>query len=490
MTMTRRPLYASSTTADKTVALMSQPSFDFGPGESGADALQPEGTYTVSELADVINARLRGGFDDGVWVRGEIQGWNARGPHAYFTLADDRSETKAVIPVAFFAPQRERLRAMLNKNRLVLGDGMKVRIHGFLDYYAPTGRLSLKMGGIDPRFTLGDLAMQRDQVMRRLVAGGLLDANKQRRLTMFPVRVGVVTSVGSAAWHDFEHELTRSGVGFELSVCDVRVQGDRAVAMVSAAVAALSRRPLDCIVVIRGGGARNELAVFDAEEIAVAIANAAVPVLTGLGHEVDRSVADEVAHTSFKTPTACAQALVQAANDFGRRADRAFDEILVVSRDRVSAAERQLSERAHRIARRTHAAVVRADEGLAQRVAQLRVAPARALGSAERRVGRAAERLRVRPGQLVDAEERLLDGLAARARSVDPTVMLARGWTITRREDGAIVRRPADVAAGDRIVTVFAGGSIASTVTSTVGIADETHGVDANGEPAGTEQTT
>lgn len=463
---------------------MSQPSFDFGPGESGSDALEPEGTFTVSQLADVINARLRAGFDDGVWVRGEIQGWNARGPHAYFTLADDRSETKAVVPVAFFAPQRERLRPMLAKNRLVLGDGMKVRIHGFLDYYAPTGRLSLKMGGIDPRFTLGDLAMQRDQVMRRLVAAGLLDANRQRRLTMIPLRIGVVTSVGSAAWHDFEHELSASGVGFELSVCDVRVQGDSAVAMVSAAVATLSRRPLDCIVVIRGGGARNELAVFDAEEIAVAIAHAAVPVLTGLGHEVDRSIADEVAHTSFKTPTACAQALVGAAHEFGRRADRAFTRVLAVSRDKVTASERQLSERAHRIARRTHAAVVRADEGLAQRAAQLRVAPVRALASAERRVDRAADRLRIRPGQIVEAEQRLLDGLAARARSVDPAVMLARGYTITRRHDGAIVRRPTDVATGDAIVTVFAGGAIASTVTSTVDGTDEANGAGTRVTPA------
>ena len=82
---------------------MSQPQFDFGATE-GADELQPEGTYTVSELADAVNARLRGGFREGVWVRGEIQGWSSRGPHAYFTLADDQSETRAVIPVAFFRP--------------------------------------------------------------------------------------------------------------------------------------------------------------------------------------------------------------------------------------------------------------------------------------------------------------------------------------------------------------------------------------------------
>ena len=151
---------------------------------------------------------------------------------------------------------------------------MKVRIHGYLDYFAPTGRLSLKMGGLDPRFTLGDLAMQRDQVLRRLVAAGLVDANKGRRLTMIPLRIGVVTSVGSAAWHDFHHELDVSGVGFRLAVCDVRVQGERAVEMITAAIDTLGRRRLDAIVVIRGGGARNELAVFGDRAIAAAIASA------------------------------------------------------------------------------------------------------------------------------------------------------------------------------------------------------------------------
>ena len=115
---------------------MSQPELDFGPSEDASADLQPEGTFTVSQLADLINNRLRAGFDDGVWVRGEIQGWSSRGPHAYFTLADDQTETKAVVQVAFFAPQRERLRRLLERHRLVLGDGMKVRIHGYLDFYA------------------------------------------------------------------------------------------------------------------------------------------------------------------------------------------------------------------------------------------------------------------------------------------------------------------------------------------------------------------
>lgn len=444
---------------------MSQPSFDFGVDDDGTPFDQPDGTLSVGELADAINRTLRGGFSEGVWVRGEIQGWNARGPHAYFTLADDEADSKAVVPVACFAPQRERLRPLLNKHRLSLGDGMKVRIFGYLDYYAPTGRLSLKMSGIDPRFTLGDLAQQREQTLRRLLAAGLLDANRRHRLARLPVRVGVVTSVGSAAWHDFVHELERSAVGFELRVCDVRVQGDRAVSMVSAAVRTLSRHELDVIVVIRGGGARNELAVFDAEPIALAIANAPVPVFTGLGHEVDRSVSDEVAHTSYKTPTACAAALVAAAIEYRACADAAYRDVVVTARRQVDAAEQRLVERSHRIARRTGAAVVRADELLAARRHRLGATSTRLVDAATRRVDADAGVLAARAPRLLDGAARHLDQLAAHLRLVDPQRMLARGWTITRTASGAPLSA-ATVAAGEQLVTDTADSRITSTVTA------------------------
>lgn len=449
---------------------MSQPELDFSTGSdspegsSGTD-LQPEGTYTVSQLAELIRNRLRAGLEQGVWVRGEIGGWKGDGPHAYFTLSDDRSETKAVIHVAFFAPQRDRLRPLLRKNNLVLADGMKVLIHGSLDFYAPNGRLSLKMDGLSPRYTLGDLAQQRDQVLRRLVAKGLHETNKRRPLSPIPLSVGVVTSVGSAAWHDFENELARSGAGFELSVCDVRVQGDRAESMVVAAISTLARRPLDAIVVMRGGGARNELAVFDSEAIAVAIANSPVPVLTGLGHETDRSIADEVAHTSYKTPTACAHALVNAANQYLAGAERSFAAIATVAHERIDAAEKALGAVAHRIARRTHAAVGRSEEALDMRLAGVRAGARRHVAAAARHVDDIEARLRSRPGQVLAAEQRHVEGLAARVSVLDPVTMLRRGWTITRGPDGTILRSPDIVHDGDVITTQFATGRLTSEVT-------------------------
>jgi exodeoxyribonuclease VII large subunit len=465
---------------------VSQPAFEFDDDVDDTS----DTTYTVAELGGAINDNLRRGFRDGVWVRGEITGWSDRGNHAYFTLADDSADTKAVVNVQFFANARKRLRPMLEKHRLRLADGMKVRIFGYLDFYTPGGRLGLKMTDIDPRHTLGDIAQSRDAVMRRLVADGLLDANGRRLLSELPLRVGAVTSVGTAAWHDFRDELERSGFGFHLHVVDVRVQGESAAPMIAVAIATLARtQTLDAIAVIRGGGARNELAVFDAEEIARAIAAAAVPVFTGLGHEVDRSIADEVAHTAAKTPTACARLLIDRVAATLTTAESTWAAIERRSRAVLDERSGELSDRSHRIARRTHAAVERADERLTLRVDRLRRAAPTALDRADERLTLRIDRLRrAAPTALERADRQLAlaratlfdrhrrgiadaiaatDLRAARVAAVDPAVQLARGWSITRRADGSTVRSVADIDVGERVATTVIDGTFASDVRST-----------------------
>ncbi len=447
---------------------MSQPAFDFG--DEVDDAANP--TYTVAELGEAINASFRRSFSDGVWVRGEITGWSDRGQHAYFTLVDDADDGngrgRPVVNVQFFANARMRLRPMLQRHRLRLGDGMKVRVFGYLDYYAPNGRVGLKMTGIDPRYTLGGIAQTRDDVIRRLVADGVLDANKRHALAPAPLHVGVVTSVGTAAWHDFHDELQRSGYGFALRVVDTRVQGERADRMVAAAIRTLAGDPeLDVVVVIRGGGARNELAVFDAEVIARAIATSPVPVLTGLGHEVDRSVADEVAHTTLKTPTACAGALVSRVAGHVAELEATYAAILRTATADLHAARAGLSATAHRIARRTHAAVERADDRLAMRVAALRRTGPAAVRSAMARVDASEARVHGRAEAILQRAGDRLDVVAARVAAVDPAVQLARGWSITRGPDGTIVRSIADLAPGAALTTRVADGTVVSTVEST-----------------------
>ena len=440
---------------------MSQPSFDLDLDDGGVP------TYSVGELADAINGALKRKFFDGVWVRGEIQGWSVRGPHAYFRLVEDTDEGKAAVNVQFFAPAQTRLKPLLMKHRLRLADGLKVRIFGHLDFFAPSGQLGLKMSGIDPRFTLGELALQRDDVVRRLVAAGLYDRNKARRVPAAPLRVGVVASKASAAWADFLHEIERSGLAFELRLVDVRVQGEWAVTEVTAAVRTLARhRDLDVVVIIRGGGSRTELATFDHEAIATAIATSPLPVFTGLGHEIDRAVADEVAHSALKTPTACAAALVEHVQAFQLQTELVWTAIERTAERSVTAAATDVAELANGIRHRVVAAVERADERLAQRGHRVRNGASRVVERAETRLAAASAAVRRVP-QRLEPEVRHLDAVAQRVRLLDPVHTMARGWSITRTADGRTVRDAAQVQPGDQIITTFANGTARSRVEET-----------------------
>jgi exodeoxyribonuclease VII large subunit len=440
---------------------VSQVAFDFDLDDGGIP------TYSVGELAEAINSAIRRRFTDGVWVRGEIQGWSERGPHAYFRLVEETEDGKAAINIQFFANARMRLRPILSKHRLRLGDGLKVRIFGHLDYFAPSGQLGLKMSGLDPRFTLGEMALERDDVVRRLVAGGLFDANRRVKMPAAPLRVGVVTSTASAAWGDFTHELDRSGLAFSLRVIDVRVQGEWAVDMVSGALRTLTRHDdLDVVVLIRGGGSKTELATFDHEAIATAIAKSPLPVFTGLGHEIDRSVADEVAHLSLKTPTACAAALVEHVYAFRTQVEQVWSAIDRHADRALQEANTSLSRIAHGIRRATVSSVERSDDRLGHRRQRLGALSERALERASDRLVSARASLVRAPARL-EPELRHLDAVAARVRLLDPVHTMDRGWSITRDADGTIVRSADSLAAGATLTTTFAKGSARSRVEET-----------------------
>ena len=440
---------------------MSQVAFDFDLDDGGVP------TYTVGELAEAINSAMRRRFTDGVWVRGEIQGFSERGAHAYFRLVEETDDGKAAINVQFFANARMRLRPILVKHRLRLGDGLKVRIFGHLDFFAPSGQLGLKMSGLDPRFTLGEMALERDDIVRRLVANGLFDANRRTHVPAAPLRVGVVTSTASAAWADFTHELERSGLAFRVRVIDVRVQGEMAVEMVSAGLRTLTRHDdLDVVVLIRGGGSKTDLATFDHVAIATAIATSPLPVFTGLGHEVDRSVADEVAHSSLKTPTACAAALVEHVNAFQSEVELVWSAVDLRASRVLREAGTSLAALAHGVRRASVSAVERSDDRLGHRRQRLAAAADRALERCSDRLAAAHVALCRAPARL-EPEVRHLDAVAARVRSLDPVHTMARGWSITRTADGTIVRSADDLAAGATIVTTFAKGSARSRVEET-----------------------
>ena len=446
---------------------VSQPAFEFDdvPVDEPGDL-----TFTVAELADAIDERLRSGFRDGVWVRGEINGLKRSGQHVYFSLVEKQRRSEAKLDVKLFANKLARLTPKLRSNRLELRDGMKVRIHGHLDFYKARGSLSVVMDDIDPRYTLGEIAQSRDDVLRRLVASGLTEMNKQQRMSPVPLRIGVAGSVESAGFADFESELRNSGFGFRLVVADTRVQGDGADRMIAGSIGTLARGArkgvLDAVVVIRGGGAKNELAVFDSERIATTIAMVPCPVLTGIGHEIDRTIADEVAHTSLKTPTACAGELIDRVARYLNDTETAFEAVARRALSLTDTADHRLTDRARRLAGRTTAAVDRADERLTVRRSRLTTLAPAVLTKAAERLDTTTARVLERSANAVERETGRLDVFTARVSAVDPAVQLARGWSITRDAAGDIVRSVDDVDVGATLTTDLVDGRIASTATA------------------------
>ncbi|HLU70337.1 MAG TPA: exodeoxyribonuclease VII large subunit, partial [Fibrobacteria bacterium] len=190
-------------------------------------------------------------------------------------------------------------------------------------YYVPTGRFQPRVVDVDESFTLGELAQMRLKVLETLRREGLFDANRGRPLVDVPLRVGLISASGSAAYQDFTTVLLQSGYSFRIVFAEARMQGQETESTVAAALRALSEKPLDVICIIRGGGSKTDLVFFDSEAICRAIAACPVPVFTGIGHEIDLSLADMVAHRHFKTPTECAKFLETRAQEaFGALVER------------------------------------------------------------------------------------------------------------------------------------------------------------------------
>jgi exodeoxyribonuclease VII large subunit len=378
-------------------------------------------SFSVGQFTEVLNHVLKASFDEGVWVEGEIQGLRKPNPHAYFTLIENVDGVKAQLNINLFAGPLRNVQTKLRQQGIELKDGLKVRLFGRVEYYGPFGKLNLIATDVDTQFSAGDVAAKREELLRVLMEKGVDKINKQIPVPLVPLRLGIISSSQAAGWADAQQHLTESGIGFAITFCDVRVQGDAAVPQIVAALNSLSRRDdIDLVMLMRGGGSKGDLAAFDDEQIAMAISKCSHPVFTGIGHEIDTSIADIVAHTANKTPTACAQSVIAIVESF-------------------------LSE-------------------LSYSAGSLRSLTQTAVERARSRIAVSVERLRTRPRTALERQSQKLMMHAASVRLLDPVTTMARGWSITRDSAGNVVRSISDIKKGDTVVTALADGSITSTV--------------------------
>ena len=385
---------------------------------------------SVGELLRSVRDTLERRFPL-AWVRGEVSNLSrAPSGHCYFTLKDDAAQVDCVM-------FRSRVAALDWEPR----DGMQVEVRALPTLYEPRGRFQLTVEGMR-RAGLGPLYERFLRLKERLGAEGLFDPALKRDLPEFPQSIGVVTSLAAAALRDVLSTLARRNPAIPVIVYPVPVQGEGATPRIASMLARASRRAeCDVLLLVRGGGSMEDLWSFNEEAVARAIRACAIPVVSGVGHETDFTIADFAADRRAPTPTAAAElASPERAELVARLAERAR----VLSRD---------MERKLRYA-------------------------AQALDACARRLVHPAQRLRTYQSQVSQLGARLAFGFAHRLhqggarlarleaslRSLDPTAVLERGYSITTTPAGAVLRDASQVQPGERVQTRLARGRIESEV--------------------------
>ncbi|HUY43475.1 MAG TPA: exodeoxyribonuclease VII large subunit [Acidimicrobiales bacterium] len=405
----------------------------------------------VGEFYELVTGHLEAAFGRRrpQWVRGEIAKVYEKS-HLYLDLVDAGSASDTRRPVLnahCWATAWGALKRRLAADGVTLAAGAVVNLRGYVDVYAPQGKIGFTITEVDVEGLLGDLAKRRQELIARLEREGLLTRNKELPVPVVPLRVGLVASPGTEGYRDFTGQLVRSGYAFDVAVVTTLVQGDGAPEQIVRALERLDAAHCDVICVVRGGGSKGDLACFDDEGVARAIALAQTPIFTGIGHTGDESVADLVAHTRAITPTKLGEELVLLVAQWHLRNVRQPAQALErFSNDLLEEASEYLRER-----RRTVVFAVRD---------RLR-AEVRHLGTLRQRL--------VREGrQLVETETKWLASTRQLLSAYDPSRRLAQGWSIVTTRQGLLVRSLADVDEGSEIDVRVSDGVVAGVVTRKV----------------------
>jgi exodeoxyribonuclease VII large subunit len=291
---------------------------------SGSSPVPARRVLSVTELTVQLRDLLETTFVE-VWVEGELSNcrlWNTG--HMYFTLKDASAQMHAVI-----------FRSALRSLKFKPADGLRVVARGRISVYEPKGEYQLVCEHMEPQ-GLGALQLAFDQLKKRLQGEGLFDAARKRPLPALPRKIGIVTSLDGAAIRDIIKVLRRRYVNAHLVIRPARVQGEGAAPEIARGLRALGRvAGVDVIIVGRGGGSIEDLWAFNEEIVARAIAGSPVPVISAVGHESDVSIADFVADLRAPTPSAAAELVVAAKDEFCSRIDRLHDRLGGAARARV-----------------------------------------------------------------------------------------------------------------------------------------------------------
>lgn len=420
------------------------------------------------ELQTRIKDGVAEAFPGRYWVKAEIASWSPRSNgHCYLSLTQSRggkaiAESRAMIwkwhypkLTAYF---EDATGEKLQEGLTVL---VKVQV-SFSELYG----MSLYIEDIDAAFTLGEQALERKKTIERLTKDGYMDMQKELAIPDIPWRLAVITSKTAAGYQDFRNHLLDNpeGYAFSLDLYEALMQGEQAPQSIAEAIEEASGKSYDAILILRGGGSETDLQCFDDPDLAVTIATIPVPVVTAIGHDKDVHIADMVAHSSVKTPTALADLFLDALREQDRKADRLRARIAaaaqrLVSRQELavksadSAIRQAIQRRIGALELALQRSIGRISKGLAQKYADV----ARLRDTAVHRIQFAAQARHSAEFSALALKEALINGS-------DPRKILGLGYVLVTGKDNKILKTVDRVSVGDRIGVRFNDGSLMAKV--------------------------
>lgn len=435
--------------------------------------MQEKDYLKVSELNQFIQQVIHAGFPEKVWVCGEIQGYNRSKTkkHIFFDLCEKDIETKSVlakIGLVIFSNRKPFLHNIFleSGNPFELKDDIEVKFLCKVDFYPPHGAMRLIVESIDPAYTLGKIAAEKQRLIALLKKNGTLDKNKQLVLPDLPLRIGLITSYDSAAYNDFLSELRFSGFGFQVFYRNTLMQGKGAEADICTAFKELYSLSagFDVIILTRGGGSIADLSCFDSQKIAETIACSPLPVLSGIGHEIDLTAADLAAYTYQKTPTAVAQFLiVKVENALTEIEERECLLLMLAGRQM-----KEQSEYLHQLALnfqqgireflKDHNREITRIEEIIQRE------PLRLINNVSQEVGRTEDVFLNTVKVFFRQKKQQMEHLRRFIEVSHPKNICKKGFSITRTKEGKLIRSVQDVKEKQLINTQLYDGAIESAI--------------------------
>jgi len=401
-------------------------------------------TLSLYKLNNILRSVIESTFPETFLVTAEVASCSVKN-HCYMTLVDKKDDSiRAEANAVIWANRYSTIAARFKKETgTQITKGIKILFEAEITYHERYG-LKLNILNIDPSYTVGEMAVKRKEVLEKLKKEFLIDRNRDLIFPVVPQKIGIISSSTAAGYDDFMNHLNNNHYGyvFTTRLFEAIMQGDRAEASINKALQQCAEKQdiLDVVVIVRGGGAETDLHCFDSYIVGKAIALLPMPVISGIGHQRDITVVDEVSNIRAKTPTAAADIIISKVKDFEESLDtstgslvNAAFKLVASNRSGLSMMSRQISTAASQTIRNNSFNLDSLSKGLSYSLKMIK-----------------NEQTRVR------AKESSI-------RHLNPLNILKRGYSITQF-NGKSIRSSKDVTTGDEIKTLLFKGSITSTV--------------------------